>query len=299
MELISDEIFYDLYKTFPINNLQVIGTHDSACYQLINGNTNSNLVRFANMFKWIPFVNNIIRDWTLTQDRNLYYQLKMGIRAFDLRVTYDPNTQDYYFSHTFFCVRAKEALNDIHRYFLENPHGFLFMIIKPDYEHRATFTPERNKIFKELIYGILGNMLIPKSFGNNYPKLETCIDNGKNIMCAILDMEFSTESWIWGSGKFIGKGITELDDEKFYQEVKHFVKDEIGTISHISLVKTPTNESVKRDVKMRLTCKGRESLLTWSQKAYEILERLRADSFKENFYITTNIFWLDFPVKSL
>ena len=66
------------------------GTHDSGAYALDASVpvVDEAIEGMRSYYPWLPWVRSISRRWTLTQDRSLRDQLRMGIRALDLRVSY-------------------------------------------------------------------------------------------------------------------------------------------------------------------------------------------------------------------
>src|SRR5262249_18657278 len=70
-------------------------THDSGAYTFRDFNktpsgTWGRIAKVARIGK-ILGLKNYIRDWTRCQRLSIYEQLKQGIRAFDFRITYNPD----------------------------------------------------------------------------------------------------------------------------------------------------------------------------------------------------------------
>lgn len=295
MNLLSNSEFYDKYADTTINNLQMLGSHDSACYQLVCGNTNSKLVKVLNPLRYIfPCVNKILKDWTLTQNRCVGDQLRLGIRALDLRVTYDTKRSQFFFTHTFYCVPVIPVLQQIRDYIDNDAKAFAIVTFKPDWEHRETYTEQRNSEFKQIVLNMLGHKAIPKPEDQRqYPTLKDCLDKYQQLIIAFTDDGESNNSSIWESKYFNGTWVQDLDDEQFYNNVKNFVQfgHNEAQINHVPLMKTPTTEVVKQDIKNRLlncTYKA-QSVKTWSVDAFKVYERLHRE-----LQPRTNIFWLDF-----
>ncbi len=295
MNLLSNTEFYDKYSDTPLNNVQIIGSHDSACYQLMCGNTNNKLVKVLNPLRYIfPCVNNILKDWTLTQKLCVGDQLKLGVRALDLRVTYDEKRKEFFFTHTFYCVPVMEVLQQIREYVDNDPTAFAIILFRPDWEHRQTYTVPINHLFKHVVLSVLGGKTIQKPDDQqHYPTLKTCLDKSQQLIIGFTDDADSGNDFIWDSKYFNGGWVQDLDDEQFYTKVMNFVEYHHNEmrINHIPLVKTPTTDVVKQDIKNRLlNCKYKaQSVKTWSVGAFKVHQRLQ-----QELQPRTNIFWFDF-----
>jgi hypothetical protein len=285
----ADVFFFQKHSDTPINELEIVGTHDSAAYQLMCGSDNK-WIQLANIGRWsIPGVGKIIKDWTLTQDSNIYSQLKKGVRALDLRVTYFNG--HFYFSHTFLCVRAVDALHDIKRYVDSHELSFVFLLFKPDWEYRSTCDMNA---FKSLLFEILGDSVFVKKPESEavFPTLNDCICANKHILCGFTEENSVSEDWIWGAEYFNSIWIQTLDDNAFYESAKNFILNtQKGRINHIPLVKTPTADVIKEDVLNRLKCcfYDPQNLRVWSHFSQTVLERLKNENVS-----FAGIYWLDY-----
>jgi len=296
--LIDDLNFFAHNKDVPLNKLQVIGTHDSACFQLIRGHNGLALPKYVRpLMYFLPFVDYFVKKWTVTQSMKISKQLELGIRALDLRITYDAIRKDFYFTHTFFCIKADKLLDDISCHLAKNPLQFMFLIIKPDFAHTHTYTPEQDQKFQELLNSKLGTFFVTKSLTpNSFPTLQNVLTAKKNILCNVATSIVT--DWNWGDEYFSGDWVNTTDDEAFYQGVKNFVisSEPQNTISYIPLMKTPDTETIKRDIKPSLLCssdKG-DGIYGWSKLVPPLLDRLEKDSESENFSINVNIFFVDY-----
>lgn len=317
--LVSNNTFVEMYKNTPINKIPLLGTHDSASYTLIHGNNNDKLTKILDYVRYLGCVDDIIKEWTLTQKYSIYHQLKLGIRALDLRITYDQNTKEFYFTHTLFCEKAQSVLLDINKYLDENNNSFLMVLIKPDFQHRQTFTQNVNDTFKKMIHDIFGSKLISRS--NTFPTLNECLKKNQNILCAFTDESITNNfDWLWGGDLFQGGWIQETDDELFYQGLKNFVKyaNNDYSVTHLSIAKTPTTDTIKEDIKNRFTkplyieskytlihhkiCQclyTPQNLYQYSLKQNDIYNRLKSDSISESFDMThVTIWWIDYASDS-
>lgn len=296
----NNTTFYNENKDKRINELCLIGTHDSACSQILYGGTNAKLVKILNPIRFfVPYVNDVVKDWTLTQSNSFLEQLEMGVRAFDIRVSVT-NNDEFYFSHTFFCIKAEDALQNILHYMETNPLAFIVLVFRFDTEHPYTY--EQKNTFRHLIYTTFNTRLVTRHDNSiSFPLLSSCIANGQQIYAAFInDASSPDEKWWFGGEYFNGAWIQDLDDELFYQNVRNFIQNQhvVDAINHIPIVKTPTTDTIVQEVKNRFFVGGYhpQSLRTWSHHQLAFLDRLKQDSIKLNFEIRTNIMWVDFVV---
>ena len=315
--LISHDLFLEQYGDTQLNKLPLLGTHDSASYKLIHGNNKDKLTRILDYARYVGgIVDDIIKEWTLTQKYSLHTQLSLGIRALDLRVTYDTITKDFYFTHSLFCIRAQDGLFQINRYMNDNKNAFVMVLIKPDYQHKDTFDQDKSDSFKRMVNDSFGSKLILRS--DTFPTLNQCIDKKQNVLCSFTNenMNGNDFNWIWGGQLFQGGWIQETYDEYFYQGIKNYVKyaNNEHRVNHISIAKTPTTDIIKEDIKKRFTkvlfvdnkfnllhkkiCDclyTPQSLFEYSKNQHKIFQRLVDDSVNEHFNLKgITIWWIDF-----
>lgn len=288
--LLSDSSFYEKYRDTPINKMQIIGSHDAGASQIMCGGENK-WIRIGNVARYIiPGVDEIIKDWTLTQDLGIYEQLQKGIRALDLRVTY--HNGNFYFSHTFFCIRADKALREIRRYIDDvRELRFVCLFFKPDWEYRGTFD---TKEFQRLLLQIFDETLFVKR-SYTFPTLGQCLSNQRQIFCGFTEESSDLlPEWIWGSDFFNGIWIQTLNDNEFYNSAKAFIQNSHAhKMNHIPLVKTPTTDVIKEDVKNRfkLCFYKPQNLKVWSSFSSQVLYRLKSENVDTS---SISVFWLDY-----
>ncbi len=287
--LLSNEDFYSKYKDTPLHKVHCIGTHDSACYQLIHGHNNVDKVKKLDYARYICCVNKIVKDWTLTQDHDIIQQLKMGVKALDLRVMYDVNKRDFFFSHTLLCVRADEVLEQIRAYLDSNPLAFIYIFIKPDSEHMISYTANIAADFKTMLRKILGKKLVTMNV--IFPTISQCLLANQQVFCTFSD-ESDIVDDIWSNSYLYGTWVQATDREMFYQQVRAFV-DQLPpyAIKHIPLPVTPTTDIVTADVKSRFACHGAQSVRTFSEEQEHTYERLSDEGANID---SVNIWWLDY-----
>lgn len=145
-----------------VKDLRVIGTHDSAAYQVDYGHfkLQNAWVNAVSVLGSIPgigrLVKGILNPITQTQNNDLYHQLQNGARYLDLRIARDGKTGQFYLSHTFGCVSMDDALKQIQRFMSENPGEFVELACKRDYANKDSIQPEHLSQFFDQVNQTLG-----------------------------------------------------------------------------------------------------------------------------------------------
>ena len=121
---ITDLVKLDNKLTF--NDLILPGTHNSCAYSfdtsLISA-THSPLLR-------LPCISYFIENWTKNQSLNLYDQLKVGVRVFNIDVSYYNN--EFYTSHTFLINKLNTDLQQIQNYSIKHNDFIVLSFILQD-----------------------------------------------------------------------------------------------------------------------------------------------------------------------
>ena len=186
---------YDLYKKLKdkkINKIILPGTHDSGAYQIMTTKTflskelrgdqkKFNYFRLA--AKVLPPAYLIVRNWTVTQNKNIYDQLKFGIRSFDLRIFWSQYKKNWYIGHSIAVNTYKKIISDFVRFLKSHKNEFVIIQIKRDYANRHTVNNKvedfwkYNKSFEEF-YKLIW-------FDKEIPTYEELIKSGKRIILII------------------------------------------------------------------------------------------------------------------
>ncbi|KAI8898359.1 PLC-like phosphodiesterase [Globomyces pollinis-pini] len=148
-ELLDDpnENWMSNHSNNKLADLIIPGTHNSAAYKISNHLICSKL--------W--WIGKLGKRFVLTQTLTITEQLKLGIRAFDLRISLLNNKP--YVSHTCRLSSLKSILLQILAYLNDHPTEVILIRVKGDWDNR----PKCWKSTVSLIRNILGNYLcIPK-----------------------------------------------------------------------------------------------------------------------------------------
>lgn len=174
-------------KSRPINQLTLPKTHDSGAYQITfdhyaPGQTKifSILFLLGSQFRCI---RTTIQNWTVSQSAKVQEQLSLGIRNFDLRLTYCPFDEQFYISHTYYCEKASDVLDQIKAFLKDKPSEVVVLNITPDYEHRMDLTPERAEFFLGKYQDVFGELLHPaRDTFSPDTTLKNMVASGKRII---------------------------------------------------------------------------------------------------------------------
>ncbi|KAN0043161.1 hypothetical protein ACTA71_010799 [Dictyostelium dimigraforme] len=109
---------WERIKDKMVRDLVLPGSHDAATYGI---KSNSLRVPGDKVPTFVP--NSIVSKWSKTQSGNIFKQLTMGYRYFDLRVAPYPVTGKLYIYHAMFSVPVSEVLDDIVK-FMKNTNYY-------------------------------------------------------------------------------------------------------------------------------------------------------------------------------
>jgi hypothetical protein len=159
-----------LYSARPhtrLNSIALPATHDS-------GTSGMNFIsKIAPGARGIFFfIHNMVLTWGKTQYRNLYEQLNLGVRVFDLRVSYNKKGVGY-IAHGLVSMKWNDALDQIRKFVIIHPKeiilieltldwDFLSGVLRHDPAQRAQWWQRTNDDFKAK----LGDYMLPEN--SNY-----------------------------------------------------------------------------------------------------------------------------------
>lgn len=166
-------------RTAPLKHLIVPGSHDSATYTLdiaatppMQGAIYQVLLDLLADPLTALIADAPIHDLTLTQRGMIApFQLESGIRAFDLRVLYNPaNVQlgldPYFFSHSFAAVPMNETLRGIASFLSSHLGEVIIVQLSVDWEHRNQTMPQLPTVMS-IVRDVLGEWLVPVPTSTN------------------------------------------------------------------------------------------------------------------------------------
>jgi len=151
----------------PITQLSIPGSHDSGSFYLDSSSSTApgEAKVINNLARRFPRVTKrIVRNWSITQNLNIYEQLKRGIRYFDFRVAYLESTKQFYVVHGLYGSLYSELFEEINKFLTEYPKEILIL----DFNHFYGFTAEQHKDFMDMIAECFqGKLYASKAKGRN------------------------------------------------------------------------------------------------------------------------------------
>jgi len=209
-----------------VSDLKFAGSHDSAAYQFANVYMSGKLAGLS--LKFLEFLRrgcfkNIISDWTLTQDKTIYEQLNMGVRAFDLRISQVKDR--LMLSHSFGCLWLEDFYEQLTEY-MDHNKAVVLIFVKPDWIHKTKLTMKHWEQFYEMSY----KYLLPRMMSRgDIPTVWECPET-----CAFVNVYYD--------------GYTNQ------QIPYHFWTNLNAHFAQVYLTKTPTVSVVRKDVLLRIFC---------------------------------------------
>ena len=119
------------------------GTHNSGAYIVVHRNTVALqwYLKLASMISVVlPPVRKFLDNWTICNSSSIFDQLRLGIRHFDLRISWNRRDQKFYVTHTFTCVQFEHILQQFLAFLIDHPKEIVFIQMKKDWEHRNNFS---------------------------------------------------------------------------------------------------------------------------------------------------------------
>lgn len=161
---------YSILYDREMANIILPGTHDSGAYKLELDKTleNKNINTLSKIGNVLPCVKEIIKNWTLTQNKSLYEQLKMGIRCLDLRLSYDKKINDYYVTHSFVLLSITDAFEQIKKFLYEHNKEVVVVTIKDDWTHRHNYD---NSYLMNKIHSVINQNNITRDTDKTYGEM--------------------------------------------------------------------------------------------------------------------------------
>ena len=225
-----------LNKQLTLNNLILPATHNSCAYKidhsLIKHKLPSSLLNNC-------LVENYIERWTLNQNINLYEQLEMGVRLFNIDISYFADK--FYTSHTFLLNELENDLKDIKKWTDLNKGELIVLSF-------VSHDIPNNKIleFENLIVKYFLNIIYPAQYA--YP-LQTPIYNFINQNNVVLIYYDKTTGLFYKSIKSSWENTNKI--EKFTKKLKNTLEtlqSNRNIFSDINFTLTPTYNDIIKSI---------------------------------------------------
>lgn len=246
----------DSIKQRPLNQLTLPGTHDSASYQLdVNASIPMEKTMGLNFF----FQGQMLDDWlirrfleelTLTQSLNILEQLEQGIRAFDFRILYNDQVQEFFMSHSFSTVPVSLVLSQIRDFLLQHSHEIIVIQMNNDQEHVQKTSPKNNEAVS-MVRAVLGDLLIPvrqQNALNATFTLQSLISSQKRVLFSFLGELSETYDNIWPGSAILNYWPNKAEPQRSLQNIETYLptlQNSTGDfLNLIFFTVTPNQDSV-------------------------------------------------------
>jgi hypothetical protein len=286
----------------PFTSLIFPGTHDSGAYRMDVCHpiptADAKFLKLTPLLAVCPCIENFVGSWTLTQSNDLYSQLQMGIRCFDLRLALDEDDH-LWIVHMFTLVLLRSALNAVNLFLNEHPSEFIIIRCKPGWEQRNTLANQEavNKVKREFT-SLFGNKIL--EFQNfNVPTLRYCRNAGKQIVIVFEADGYvqDIESALWPSSYVISNWSNVNNVNALIDALTYIVQNQLSRVDYklqeLSFVLTPQSSDIKTALFRMFTCRSRESLETFADEVRPKMNQLILSNQQnlKNFGIIT----MDYP----
>ena len=180
---------FNILKNKKINRIYLPGTHDSGAYNFITDKTFSKFKNDQKQFNYFRLLSKftplyfIIKAWTKTQNQDVFDQLKLGIRSFDLRIFWSGYKKKWFLGHSIAVTTYEKIMNDIIKFIKVNKNEFIVIQIKEDWENRSTLKGNIDAFWKytksfKYFYNLIW-------FEKKIPTYKELLDSGKRIILII------------------------------------------------------------------------------------------------------------------
>jgi len=160
--------------SYCLNDLILPGTHNSCSTQVNSGvYLKENTICCNNVWP----INSIINNWAKNQNYDIYTQLNMGVRMFDIDISVYEN--EFYTSHTFIIDKLDTLIQQLHKFNEESGDIYVLKIV-----HRYNMTNDKIKELETVFNNEFQNKIIyPHKYSEPLNiKLNKFKEDGKNML---------------------------------------------------------------------------------------------------------------------
>ena len=250
----------DNLKSIPINKLIIPGTHNSAINTLdfsVKSETNKKILLYGQKTSFFYPINNILKRWTITQEKTIHDQLLNGIRYFDIRISYLNN--EIFATHTYVAKMFVHVLDEFVEFMEKINSEIIIIRVRKDFENKKSFDNYASvKLNNILLNHKINKYIYPIKFYkqnqlNIFPSYNEFIKSRKmvlyifdsntlpseSIVDFILD-DYIVDDWIDTSN--LEKKMNKINDtiEK--------IKMDNNKIYEMNLILTPQDNDIINDV---------------------------------------------------
>lgn len=213
-----------------------------------------------------------IHDLTLTQRGMIApFQLDSGIRAFDLRVLYNPDNlqrgvDPFFFSHSFAAVPMNETLRGIASFLSQHVGEVIVVQLSVDWEHRNETLPVLPTVVR-IVQDILGSWLVPVPASSSTLRsyfagvsLDDLVSANQRVLFSLDESTFNTTAYtgiwdasavntFWPNGQTVNESMTTIVDYLYGNDPNTTMpNDNDGQLNLVFFTITPSDASIVENV---------------------------------------------------
>lgn len=182
-----------------INHLVLPGTHQSGAYT----------VNVSKLLHKIPYVKKRIEKWSITQDYSITDQLKMGIRAFDLSISYVKDS--YWISSKFIHQSLNTVLDQLQDFIQTHPSEVIVVNLSHDPTYAKKMTGAARETLMRIWGETLGVYMYPYEY--EFPTYGQMIFRRKPLLT------FYNHEYCWPTTTFTLKRFDQHDLQEVVDEI--------------------------------------------------------------------------------
>lgn len=250
------------------------GSHDSSMNSCnfktkVNKGLFKIIEKIANHSK---YVNNFVKNWTITQSHNITQQLENGIRYFDLRISYDLSNKIFYISHTYVDAEFKTKFQEMVDFLIKYPSEYIVISIKYDFHNKNDINYDREIKFINELLDKYQKYIYFRNISMNFITVEDIRgkiliiyqkNNNVNISKYMFDYnQYLNE--IWPNSSNI-KTVLEYLDNNIYQ---------INKLNCVQYVLTPSTKNIVSSFVKNMVSKKKTNLEYYHHIAEQNMDSL-------------------------
>ena len=261
-------------KTYTLNDLILPGTHNSCCSTIDTGKyLEKDMICCTNIWP----ISNIIKNWSINQKLDIYTQLNIGVRLFDIDISF--YNDEFYTSHTFIIDRLDNLLKQLIKFNEISGDLYVLKII-----HRFNITNEKIKKLENIFNETFKDKII---FPNEYAdplniNINIFKDNSKNML---IYMDNTNHNFYQIKYNMFSDWPNKQKKEECYQYNKLKLYNDFKDLRHghnhlfidLNWILTPTYKNVILNILCNCYCNS----ITLEKWIYELNNKLE-DFIDEN-----------------
>ena len=232
----------------PINRILLMGTHNSGInkimYDIPIPNKNYNSLR--KIAKYVKPLRDYINKWTINQTLSIDEQLNIGVRAFDIKISYF--NDKFYVTHTFVSQELEPILQTFNTFLDSHTKEVLILQIAYDYEYADTTQLYTEQLIN-LFVKYFGTKIYEKQF--EIPTYGNMLFQDKRIIFIHRDIYNYFNPIIWNKNCLSYEWFNVNDIDGFEQKMNlslSNIRNQCYKFNYVQFILTPTVGNIKKDL---------------------------------------------------